>query len=75
MLANELAPECTHARFGRHRRWGPIVHVNGGGCAGPGVLAGQHTDVILAGLGRSPADVATLRAARVVASEPVAWPG
>jgi crotonobetainyl-CoA:carnitine CoA-transferase CaiB-like acyl-CoA transferase len=75
VLANELSPECTHARFGTHRRWGPIVRVNGGGPAGPGVLAGEHTDAILAGLGRSPADVATLRAARVVASEPVAWEG
>jgi crotonobetainyl-CoA:carnitine CoA-transferase CaiB-like acyl-CoA transferase len=73
VLANELSPECTHARFGTHRRWGPIVRVNGGGPAGPGVLAGEHTDVILAALGRTPDDIAALRAARVVASEPVVW--
>ena len=30
VLANDFAPECTHARFGTHRRWGPIVRVNGG---------------------------------------------
>ena len=62
VLANDLSPECTHARFGTHRRWGPIVRVNGGGPAGPGVLAGEHTDVILAALGRSPDDIAALRA-------------
>ena len=27
VLANDFAPECTHARFGPHRRWGPIVRV------------------------------------------------
>ena len=36
------------------------------------VRAGS-TDEILAALGRSPAEIAALRAARVVASEPVAW--
>ena len=30
MLANDFAPECTHTRFGTHRRWGPIVRVDGG---------------------------------------------
>ena len=54
MLANDFAPECTHPRFGAHRRWGPVVRVNGGLDAyGPGVLAGEHTDVLLAALGRS----------------------
>jgi crotonobetainyl-CoA:carnitine CoA-transferase CaiB-like acyl-CoA transferase len=74
VLANEFTPECTHTRFGRHRRWGPIVRVNGGpGDHGPGVLAGEHTDALLAELDRSPEDVAALREARVVASEPVEW--
>ena len=75
MLANDFAPECTHTRFGTHRRWGPIVRVNGGlDRYGPGVLAGEHTDEILAALGR---DARRHRRAacapRVVASEPAAW--
>jgi crotonobetainyl-CoA:carnitine CoA-transferase CaiB-like acyl-CoA transferase len=32
----------------------------------PGVLAGQHTDEVLAGLGRSPADIAALRDRKIV---------
>ena len=74
MLANEFSPECTHPRFGVHRRWGPVVRVNGGLDAyGPGVLAGEHTDRLLTELGRRGPEIAALRAARVVASEPVAW--
>ena len=72
MLANGFAPETTHARFGTHRRWGSIVTVNGGNDRlGPGVLAGEHTDLLLAELGRTADDIARLRAAKVVASEPV----
>jgi crotonobetainyl-CoA:carnitine CoA-transferase CaiB-like acyl-CoA transferase len=72
-LAIDLAPECTHVRFGTHRRWGPIVRVNGGGTYGPGVLAGEHTDGVLRGLGLDDEAIATLHATRVVATEPVAW--
>jgi crotonobetainyl-CoA:carnitine CoA-transferase CaiB-like acyl-CoA transferase len=73
MLANDFSPECTHARFGTHRRWGAVVRVNGGlGHYGPGVLAGEQTDAILAELGRSDSEIARLRTARVVASEPIA---
>ena len=51
-----------------------IVRLNGGLDAyGPGVLAGEHTDEILTTLGRGTDDIAALRAARVVASEPVEW--
>ena len=65
--ANGFAPECTHTRFGRHRRWGPIVTVNGERPEyGSGVLAGEHTDQILVELGFDPAD---LRSRHVVASE------
>lgn len=72
MLVNGFSPETTHARWGTHRRWGSIVTVNGGNPhLGPGVLAGEHTDRVLAELGRSTDDVARLRAAKVVASEPV----
>ncbi len=74
VLANGFTPDCTHLRFGTHRRWGPIVLVDGGPPApGPGVLAGEQTTEILTGLGRSPDEVEALRTARVVASEPVAW--
>lgn len=72
-LDNDFTPECTHTRFGTHRRWGPVVHVDGGRSAyGPGVLAGEHTDAVLAELGYGEAQIADLRARRVVASEPVA---
>jgi crotonobetainyl-CoA:carnitine CoA-transferase CaiB-like acyl-CoA transferase len=74
MLANDFAPVCTHPRFGVHRRWGAIVRVNGGlPDYQPGVLAGQHTDALLAELGRDADEIARLRADRVVASEPVEW--
>jgi crotonobetainyl-CoA:carnitine CoA-transferase CaiB-like acyl-CoA transferase len=74
VLANGFTPECTHVRFGPYRRWGPVVRVNGGPpTLGPGVLAGEQTDEILAGLGRTPEEIAALRAARVVGSEPVEW--
>jgi crotonobetainyl-CoA:carnitine CoA-transferase CaiB-like acyl-CoA transferase len=72
MLANDFAPECLHLRFGTHRRWGPVVRVNGGLDAyRAGVLAGQQTDEILLEMGRSAEGIAALRAARVVASEPL----
>ena len=72
MLANEFAPVTNHTRFGEHRRWGPSVTVNGGLDAyRPGVLAGEHTDAVLAELGYDAAGVADLRARGIVASEPV----
>ena len=74
MLANDFAPECTHTRFGPHRRWGPVVRVNGGlDSYRAGVLAGEQTDALLRSLGHSDAEIAALRASRIVASEPVAW--
>jgi hypothetical protein len=74
MLANDFAPVVTHPRFGVHRRWGPVVRVNGGlGEYRPGVLAGEHTDEILRALGHDAEEIAGWRAARVVASEPVEW--
>jgi crotonobetainyl-CoA:carnitine CoA-transferase CaiB-like acyl-CoA transferase len=74
VLANDFTPVCTHARFGTHRRWGPVVLVDGGPpTPGPGVVAGAQTAEILARLGHSPDEVDALRVARVVASEPVAW--
>lgn len=71
-LDNGFTPECTHTRFGTHRRWGPVVRVDGGRAAyGPGVLAGEHTDAVLTELGYDCAAIADLRARRIVASEPV----
>jgi crotonobetainyl-CoA:carnitine CoA-transferase CaiB-like acyl-CoA transferase len=67
-----LAPEVDHERFGRTRRWGPLVVCNGGPEEWlPGALAGDHTDALLRELGRSDEQIARLRAQRVVASEPV----
>ncbi len=72
MVDNGFSPETTHARFGEHRRWGPIVLDTGGTRASaPGVLAAAHTDRLLVELGHGD-DVTRLRAAKVVASEPVA---
>ncbi len=74
MVTNGFVPECVHPRFGAHRRWGPVVLVNGGPeVYRPGVLAGEHTDQILASLGCDEQERIALRAAAVVASEPVAW--
>ena len=75
MLVNDFAPECLHARFGTHRRWGPVVRVNGGlDSYRSGVLAGEHTDEILMAMGRSAEEIASLRASRAVASEPLEAP-
>jgi crotonobetainyl-CoA:carnitine CoA-transferase CaiB-like acyl-CoA transferase len=73
VLANGMAPEAIHARFGRLRRWGPLVTLEGSPADfGPGALAGEHTDRLLRELGKSPAEIARLRAERVVDSEPAA---
>jgi crotonobetainyl-CoA:carnitine CoA-transferase CaiB-like acyl-CoA transferase len=70
VLANGFTPECSHTRFGKHRRWGPLVRVNGGlGAYKAGVLAGEQTDQILVELGYRKEEVASLRAEGVVTSE------
>jgi crotonobetainyl-CoA:carnitine CoA-transferase CaiB-like acyl-CoA transferase len=70
---NGFVPVTHHARFGEIRRWGAIVHVGGPAPSyGPGVLAGQDTDALLAELGHRADDVAALRAAGIVTSEPTA---
>ncbi|MCH2172709.1 CoA transferase [Myxococcota bacterium] len=72
VLDNGFAPLCHHARFGEYRRWGPLVTVGDAKPSyGPGTLAGQHTDAILAELGLSAERIAELRNQQVVASEPV----
>ena len=72
VLQNGFAPRCHHARFGEYRRWGPLVTVGGPMPSyGAGALAGDHTDAILSELGHSAEEIARLRAAGIVASEPV----
>jgi crotonobetainyl-CoA:carnitine CoA-transferase CaiB-like acyl-CoA transferase len=71
ILANGLAPSCRHARFGELRRWGPLTTVDGHlPRYGPSPLAGEHTDALLKELGHTDAEIARLREAGVVASEP-----
>jgi len=71
VLANGFSPVANHRRLGDVRRWGPLTTMAGGrDDYGPGVLAGQETDEILAEIGRA-ADTDRLRAEGIVWSEPV----
>ena len=73
--ANGFVRSATHARFGTVKRWGPVVVCDGGRQEyGPGVLAGQDADSILAELGRDAAETRRLRDQGVVWSEPVEMP-
>lgn len=70
IIANGWAPGVDHPRFGSFRRWGPTVTVDGVRDTYPTApLAGEHTDRILAELGRSRTEIETLRHDRVVNSE------
>jgi len=72
MSRPDLTAEVEHLRFGRTRRWGPLVVCNGGpDKLGPGALAGEHTDTLLEEIGYSPREIEELRAEGIVASEPV----
>jgi crotonobetainyl-CoA:carnitine CoA-transferase CaiB-like acyl-CoA transferase len=76
VIENGFSPLCQHARFGKNRRWGPLVTVGGlKPSYAAGVLAGFNTDAILTELGRSTEEILRLRAKRVVASEPVELDG
>ncbi len=71
MQINGFVPIVNHARFGKIRRWGSIVTVGDPTESyGPGVLAGEHTDAILNELGFNDPEIAAMRSARIVASEP-----
>ena len=76
LRANGFAPEAEHALFGRYQRWGPTVTLSRTpGRYGPGVLAGQHSDAILAELGYSAEAIEELRRTRVTTSlEPMPLP-
>jgi crotonobetainyl-CoA:carnitine CoA-transferase CaiB-like acyl-CoA transferase len=69
---NGFTPDCVHARFGPYRRWGPLCAVGGPAPAyGPGALAGDHTDALLAELGYPAEEIERLRKSGIVGSEPV----
>ena len=72
VLVNGFSPVANHRRMGDVRRWGPLTKMAGGrDDYGPGVLAGQETDEILAEVGRSVHEIERLRSEGVVWSEPV----
>ena len=67
---NGFAPYAAHQRLGNLRRWGPLTTCAGGRTDyAPGVLAGAETDAILQEIGRTDAEIATLRASGTVWSE------
>jgi crotonobetainyl-CoA:carnitine CoA-transferase CaiB-like acyl-CoA transferase len=73
MRANGLAPVTRGVVMGEYQRWGPLVTFSRTPAHyGPGVLAGEHTDAILAELGYGREAVTDLRARNIVAThEPV----
>ncbi|MDA0365955.1 MAG: CoA transferase, partial [Chloroflexi bacterium] len=67
MHANGFAIEAEHALWGHYQRWGPMVTFSETpGRYGPGALAGEHTDALLADLGFTGDEIAALRASGVV---------
>ena len=72
VAANRFAPVAEHQRLGAVRRWGALTHCAGGrDDLAPGVLAGAETDAILHEIGKTPDQIAALRQAGAVWSEPV----
>ena len=73
---NGLLTEARHALWGEYRRWAPPSTFSATpGRPRAGVLAGEHTDALLAEAGYATSEVARLRAAGVVWSEqPMALP-
>ena len=68
--ANGFVRTTQHVVMGEYERWGPVVTLaETPGRYGPGVLAGQHTDALLAELDYDAGAVASLRSAGVVWSE------
>jgi crotonobetainyl-CoA:carnitine CoA-transferase CaiB-like acyl-CoA transferase len=66
--ASDLLVTVEHPTFGEHARLKPLVELSRSETvAEPGVLAGQHTDQILAELGYDEAAIADLRERGIVA--------
>jgi crotonobetainyl-CoA:carnitine CoA-transferase CaiB-like acyl-CoA transferase len=66
---NGFVARTRHATHGEVLRWGALVHVNGAPAsriAAP--VCGEHSDALLAELGRSADEIAALRAKGVVAT-------
>ena len=67
MHENGFAPEAFHHVMGQYQRWGPLVTFSATpGRYGPGVIAGEHTDAILAELGFDSPTIGSLREQGVV---------
>ena len=65
--ANGLAPIAHHLVLGHYQRWGPVVTFSRNpGRYGGGMLAGEHTDAILATLGYSEHEIQMLKSEQVV---------
>ena len=72
MVENDWSPVVDHARFGRLRRWGPVVTVGGPNPAyASAPLAGEHTDSLLHEIGHDADSIRQLRDAKIVNSEEI----
>lgn len=70
--ANGFVRPTPHKRYGEIHRHGPLMAFSAAEMrCGPGVLAGEHVDELLAELGYDAAAIAALRTEGVVWSEPV----
>ena len=68
--ANSLLTDAQHALWGDYQRWAPPSTFSATpGNPRAGVLAGEHTDELLAEAGYSPSEIEGLRADNVVWSE------
>jgi crotonobetainyl-CoA:carnitine CoA-transferase CaiB-like acyl-CoA transferase len=68
--ANNLLADAQHALWGPYQRWAPPSRFSATpGRPRAGVLAGEHTDALLAEFGYGPSEVERLRAENVVWSE------
>jgi crotonobetainyl-CoA:carnitine CoA-transferase CaiB-like acyl-CoA transferase len=70
VTVNGFNPFADHALYGKIRRHGPTVSLDTTpGRYGPGCMAGDHTDVILAELGYDEASIAALRESGIAWSD------
>ena len=69
---NGFVVSVPHLRYGDYLRWGTMVNYSRSPMTpGPACLAGDHTEVILAELGYSGADIGGLRSRGIAWSEPI----